>query len=103
LIRITQDVETFIDEILECEFIASSSLHGLIASDSYGIPNVRLKISDQIIGGDFKFEDYYEGVSISKKCIRVNENTTVHSIIDSCIYSKPQFDSNYMINSLKSL
>lgn len=51
-----------INQILSCEKIASSSLHGLIVSDAYGIPNVRVVFSDSIVGGDFKYKDYYYGV-----------------------------------------
>ncbi len=51
-----------VDKILSCEQIASSSLHGLIISDAYQIPNVRIKLSDAIEGGDFKYDDYYLGV-----------------------------------------
>lgn len=54
-----QDV---IEQINSCEAIVSSSLHGLIVADAYGIPNVRVKFSDSILGGDFKYEDYYGGV-----------------------------------------
>lgn len=54
-----QDV---IEQINSCEKIISSSLHGLIISDAYGIPNVRVIFSNQIIGGDFKFKDYFSGV-----------------------------------------
>lgn len=54
-----QDV---IEQIYSCENIISSSLHGLIISDAYGIPNVRVVFSDQILGGDFKYKDYFSGV-----------------------------------------
>ncbi len=47
-----------IDQILSCEKIISSSLHGLILSDAYGIPNIRVKFSNKIVGGDFKYDDY---------------------------------------------
>lgn len=51
-----------IDQINSCEKIISSSLHGLIVSDAYGIPNVRILLSDNIVGGDFKYKDYFGGV-----------------------------------------
>lgn len=54
-----QDV---IEQINSCEIIISSSLHGLIISDAYGIPNVRVVFSDRIGGGDFKFKDYFSGI-----------------------------------------
>ncbi len=49
-------------DISSCHLILSSSLHGLVVADSYGIPNARLVLTDQIIGGDFKFKDYALGV-----------------------------------------
>lgn len=58
-IDIQNDIEAFIDEVMSCEFILSSSLHGLIVADSYSIPNVRCVFSPKVVGGDFKFLDYY--------------------------------------------
>ena len=55
-----QDV---IDLINQCEVIASSSLHGLIISDAYKIPNVWVKFSANIKGDDFKYRDYFGSVS----------------------------------------
>lgn len=51
-----------IDEICECECIISSSLHGLIISDAYKVPNVWVKFSDKIFGGEFKYLDYFASV-----------------------------------------
>lgn len=49
----------FLKKINECETIISSAMHGLIASDSFGIPNCRMILSNKIEGGDYKFNDYY--------------------------------------------
>lgn len=54
--------KSFINKLCSCQFIASSSLHGLILSDSYSIPNVWVQFSNKIIGGRFKFEDYFLSV-----------------------------------------
>lgn len=59
IIDTEQEPEEFLKKVQECEFILTSSLHGLIIADSFGIPNIRLKITDKIIGGDYKFNDYY--------------------------------------------
>jgi pyruvyltransferase len=48
--------------IASCNFIISSSLHGLIAADSLNIPHVWMKISNKIIGGNWKFNDYFLGM-----------------------------------------
>ncbi len=59
LISVRQHPESFINDLLECRAILSSSLHGLILADSYGIPNLWMRFSDKVLGGDFKFLDYY--------------------------------------------
>jgi pyruvyltransferase len=59
----TTDIDKFVGMILSCDKIISSSLHGLIISDAYGIPSVQVKFSDQIFGDGFKYEDYFMSVS----------------------------------------
>ena len=58
LINPTDKWRNVINYICSCKEIISSSLHGLICSDAYNIPNVWLdeyKLSE----GDFKFKDYF--------------------------------------------
>jgi pyruvyltransferase len=75
IIDICSGVYEFIDQLHEVENVISSSLHGLIASDAYNIPNSRIIITDKIIGGNFKFNDYY--LSISREIdngVRINKS-----------------------------
>lgn len=51
-----------IDQICSCEKIASSSLHGLIVSDAYGVPNCWIELTGNISGGYFKYKDYGSSV-----------------------------------------
>lgn len=51
-----------IDQICSCECILSSSLHGLIVSDAYGIPNCWIELSGKLLGGYFKYQDYGSSV-----------------------------------------
>lgn len=67
IISIRQKPCTFIDELNQCQNIFSSSLHGLILSDAYDIPNQWIQLSDRITGGDFKFEDYYSTTEHPKR------------------------------------
>lgn len=61
IIDIQQDWKKVIEDILECEEILSSSLHGIIAAEAYGVPAAWAKWSDNIIGGGLKFQDYFLG------------------------------------------
>lgn len=59
----TYDVESVIEKILECDYILSTSLHGVIVSHAYGIP--ALWIRGRGTGmNDIKFRDYFSSVDI---------------------------------------
>lgn len=51
----TSDYRAFIDELAKSKRIISSSLHGIILAEAYGIPAVLLKHDLNM----FKYEDYY--------------------------------------------
>lgn len=51
-----------IDQICSCEKILSSSLHGIIVSDAYGIPNCWIELTGKLLGGHFKYHDYASSV-----------------------------------------
>jgi pyruvyltransferase len=57
-IDIESEKENFIEEVCSCKCILSSSLHGIIVAHAYGISTVWIKLSNNLIGGDFKFNDY---------------------------------------------
>ena len=72
-----------IDQICSCECIASSSLHGLITSDTYGVPNCWIELSDKISGGHFKFYDYASSVNRTFKG-PITMHTNINQIIEEC-------------------
>lgn len=76
-----KDWHDVIHEIQECEMIISSSLHGLIISDAYNIPNVWIKFSDETFDGCFKYMDYMESVGrMDCKPFEMKESTSFDDI-----------------------
>lgn len=98
IIDICSGVYEFINQLLEVENVLSSSLHGLIVSDAYNIPNVRIKITDGIIGGDFKFNDYFLSVGRElDKPIIFNNRVNIKHIEDLKFNDKINFNKeNYL-------
>lgn len=57
-IMISDNYELFVKQIKSCRRIVTSSLHGLILAQAYGIAVCSAKLSDSVAGGEFKFTDY---------------------------------------------
>jgi pyruvyltransferase len=84
--------QKFIDDINMCEHIASSSLHGIIISDAYNVPNVWIEFE----GGEskqFAFHDYFQSVEKDvKEPLIVTQETTLSEIIGKCLSQKIKID-----------
>ena len=74
LINPTDKWENVINYICSCKSIISSSLHGLICSDAYNIPNLWLD-EYKLDEGDFKFKDYF--MSQNRNFIKINDLTNI--------------------------
>ncbi len=61
-IDITGGIFDVVDQICSCDFIASSSLHGLICAHAYGVPARWIKLSDRPFGDGFKYHDFYSSI-----------------------------------------
>lgn len=59
-IDVQKDLESVINAIYSSNVCISTSLHGLIVSQAYGIPWVWIEITDENLSGeDFKFKDFF--------------------------------------------
>jgi len=76
----------FIQDICDCEIIISSSLHGLIIADAYGVPNVWAKFQYEFGLGRFKFIDYFKSV---------HRDVTEPILVDDDIDIKRLYVNNY--------
>lgn len=75
IIDITESPSEVFEKISKCEFIVSSSLHGLVFSDALGIPNLHLKATDKLGGDGFKFDDYYSSFGVEHICWDISKKT----------------------------
>jgi len=93
IIRVTDHPLDVITQIAKCKKIISSSLHGIILADAFGIPR-RIEISPVVLekpkqeGGLFKWEDYSESIGMKLeigKTQEANKNTITqkqHELFD---------------------
>lgn len=76
VIEVDADPLDVVREIAACEVVYSSSLHGLVVADAFGIPNQRLVFDRAVNGGDWKFRDYYSGFGLDAppaiRCAAIN-------------------------------
>ena len=81
LIDVRQNPLDVITQIAECEFVYSSSLHGLIVADSFEIPNQWVQFDVPLFGGVWKFEDYYSVFDNLPEPLLLEQVTFMDSLI----------------------
>jgi pyruvyltransferase len=82
ILDIESGIHEFVRDVKSCDTILSSSLHGLICADSYGIPNTWIRLSDAVIGGGFKFRDYRRSIGADDPiAVEVVEDTRLEQLV----------------------
>lgn len=71
----------FVDQICTCKVIASSSLHGLIISEAYKIPNVWTTIKGDVPTDEFKYHDFFLSIGRDRSLFYVEDQLTVDDIL----------------------
>ena len=100
IIDVRGGISKFVDEMLSCDLILSSSLHGLIAADAYRVPNIWIELSNKLYGNRFKFYDYFE--SVHRQCsapILVHETVSLSAVEREYRTQKPVFDLLKLVDS----
>lgn len=79
------DPMTFIKQIIDCECIISSSLHGLVLADSFCIPSRHVKYTNKLVGDGIKFRDYYSGFEMDDvpQDLNIDKNIDIDDIKES--------------------
>ena len=90
-----------VDKVLSCEYIVSSSLHGLILAETYSIPSLWIQVSDKIRGGVFKYKDFYESIHINDAVPYKTKNTIKYEELwgKKEVYKKGYIDLRPLINA----
>jgi pyruvyltransferase len=103
IVPISLPIKKFVAELLKCRLVLSSSLHGLVVAESLGIPSAWFCISDKVIGGSFKFQDYVIGTDRQKSDL-IKHNPQFLCLINSPrqINTLPLFNSREVANRLLS-
>jgi hypothetical protein len=100
IIRVSDDPIKVIKEIAQCRKIVSSSLHGIIAADAFGIPR-RIEIAPDMKtnpdeGGIFKWDDYSQSIGMKLK-IGLTQD------VDRNIIAEKQFELFDVIEQIKKI
>ncbi|POG06505.1 hypothetical protein BGP84_18750 [Pseudomonas putida] len=96
VIDVFSPVKQVLAEIASCDFILSTSLHGLIVADSYGVPN-KWMVMERNPHWEFKFQDYYSSFGIAgtepvtPKQILKNASWTIEGSIGN--YHRPGLEA----------
>jgi len=67
------DPLSVVKAIAACERVASQSLHGLVVADAYGIPAVWVDPAEGMVGGRFKFDDYFTAFAQPRQSVSFDD------------------------------
>lgn len=80
----------FINEVLQCECIVSSSLHGLIVAEAYGIPSQWIEFKSSVCRDHFKYNDFYSAIGKNVTPMIIDETTQKGDIEVACSRWEPR-------------
>jgi len=89
LLDIAAPVTDLLASIAACERVLSSSLHGLIFADAFGVPNEWFTASGALTGGRHKFDDYYSVFDLERDPVRLPD---VNPQTIGADYARPGID-----------
>lgn len=74
---VREDLETVVEQIASAKACVSTSLHGIIVAQAYGVPWLWLNVTDSPVDGrDFKFDDFFSTIdesSVAKVDVPMSE------------------------------
>ncbi|MEP4532850.1 MAG: polysaccharide pyruvyl transferase family protein [Saccharospirillum sp.] len=96
----TNNVESIVQELMKCEVILSSSLHGLILGNAYSIPSAQVEFATLLVGDGVKFLDYFSAFCIEPPVpLTINNSTGISELFDY-VRSYPQPNTKKLMTGL---
>jgi len=93
IIDVGHPIKRILRQIKSCEHILSSSLHGLICAEAYGVKTQWIELGDKVIGGSFKFRDHYAGCGYpGERTCKVSVETDPWAIMERATLKAPMAD-----------
>jgi pyruvyltransferase len=81
-IEVGENHKKIINEINNCKYIISSSLHGVIMGIAYKKKTIHVDFSNKVFGNGFKFQDFFKSINITYKNINKYDIDILDNIID---------------------
>lgn len=83
VVNVHQRAAAAVPAIAAGRAVITTSLHGLITADAYGIPAVWTTLDPPLGGGDFKFRDYEAAVTPGRTRYRAfDQAASLHDLLD---------------------
>jgi len=92
IIDVQREPISVLRDIERCNYILSSSLHGLVSADSLGIPNGWIELSDKVWGSGFKFYDYASALDYQQKANYLTGDEEINELIQMTHHVSPKVE-----------
>jgi hypothetical protein len=107
VVNVHQSAGRAVPEIAAASAVITTSLHGLITADAYGIPAVWTTLEPGLGGGDFKFRDYESVVTPGhSRFVAFRPGMPVHELVTAA-WAAPRdtvtTSGNALVAALKRL
>lgn len=81
VVDVRRDIAHVADAVSSSQVVISTSLHGLITAQAYGVPWVWLRVSNRpLTGADFKFEDFFSCLDRKSVAIVTTDTNSFSSL-----------------------
>jgi len=94
-------LQDYLDALSTAEIILSSSLHGIVFAHALGRPAAWIELSDRVIGGGYKFRDYFASIGFDGGAPRLTANDAPESAARSAVLPRTSIDLQALREALQ--